>query len=861
MYRILCFLLLSFEMLSQVSLNEYSASNLRLYYDNYLEEEDYIELHNASDQAADISGWYLSDKTDKPKKWAFPSGTVMEPGAFLVVWASGRNEAADGYLHTNFKFKQTAGDEYIILVDRNGNVIESLPLNVTALHHSACKTMDGGSTWGICTTLSPGASNRASAVFTGYAPVSKIVTQRGRYKDSVVVKSTLFPDYDVRYTLDGEIPDPFSPLMPDSLTIKKTSVLTVRAFGRDTTILPGLVDFATYFINEPAGTLPVFSVSGGYESTALAEGDRTLNPIASLEYFDKDGIYITSSYGELDSHGQDSWVNPQRSLDWISRDEMGLSSAIGDKLFHSSDRNEYQRIIFRASGDDNYPAVNDPEHDGSAHIRDEYVQTLVQKGGMQLDVRSVERCLLYLNGKYWGVYSIREKPDDHDYTNHRYNQDKYDIQFLKTWGQSWAEYGGNKAIRDWENFRDSILTSDLSKPEVYAWIKEKLDVVSLMDYMIANLTVVSSDWLNYNTGWWRGLKPNGGHKKWGYIMWDNDATFDYYINYSGVPNTSTSAQACDIEDISDYMDEFFPVDTTTEIIEADSFFWNGEWIHWGPDTFDLYPDLGKHEKIFLKLLNENGEFRNTYFARYADMLSTAFSCETMLKTLDSLVAIISPEMPRHIARWGGSLNEWKANVKDIRNFVAKRCTKTAEGLVDCYDLEGPFKVTLMTDPPGMGDIVFNTLNHTALPWTGSYFGNMDNIISVVPAQGAVFTHWYSKKGSSEFASLNLPKSTVSITAADTLLAVFLGSTGTRDTEQISMAVTPNPGVSEMSVTTGTDMTDGILTVADNTGKLVHSKSGLKGRHSVSELQHLQPGVYIVTLTDRGRTGRTKWVKI
>ena len=50
-----------------------------------------------------------------------------------------------------------------------------------------------------------------------------------------------------------------------------------------------------------------------------------------------------------------------------------------------------------------------------------------------------------------------------------------------------------------------------------------------MDYMIANLTCVSSDWLNYNTGWWRGLNDKGTHQKWGYIMWDNDATFDYYL--------------------------------------------------------------------------------------------------------------------------------------------------------------------------------------------------------------------------------------------------------------------------------------------------------------------------------------------
>lgn len=166
-----------------------------------------------------------------------------------------------------------------------------------------------------------------------------------------------------------------------------------------------------------------------------------------------------------------------------------------------------------ASGDDNYPAVDDGDHEGSAHVRDEFVHTLVQKAGMHMDVRSLERYLVYLNGKYWGVYTIREKPDDHDYTEYTYKQDKYDLQFLKTWGQTWVEYGDEKALTDWIKFRRYVMENDVSKTEVYNKINNELDVTSLMDYMIANLTCVSSDWLNYNTGWWRGLNNSGKHDK------------------------------------------------------------------------------------------------------------------------------------------------------------------------------------------------------------------------------------------------------------------------------------------------------------------------------------------------------------
>jgi hypothetical protein len=297
-------------------------------------------------------------------------------------------------------------------------------------------------------------------------------------------------------------------------------------------------------------------------------------------------------------------------------------------LFHYSERDEYQRFIFRASGDDNYPADNVPAdpnnvHDGGCHIRDEYVQTLSKNGGLKLDVRAAERVILYLNGQYWGVYAIREKPDDHDYTDYTYDQGKYDLQYLMTWGGTWAEYGGDQAFTDWATTRDFIMNNSMADPTNYAQMLETYNPTSLIDYLTVNLMVVASDWLNYNTGWWRGTNLAGDHKKWGYTLWDLDATFDYYINYSGVPNTQPDAVPCDIEGIADFM--------TT-------------WFNGG--------DVGQHEQIFLKLLDESPEFQQLYYSRYADHMNTVFSCENMLATFDSMVGIIAPEMPRHITRWG-----------------------------------------------------------------------------------------------------------------------------------------------------------------------------------------------------------------
>jgi hypothetical protein len=191
-----------------------------------------------------------------------------------------------------------------------------------------------------------------------------------------------------------------SAIFPDSLVIPATAVLKLIAFDDDTTIFHSFCEFNTYFINEEF-SLPVFSVAAD-KLTDLAEGEKELRPVGSIEYFDKSRTRKSIGYGELNSHGQDSWVLNQRSLDWITRDEMGYSAAIYQPIFDLSEREEFQRFIFRASGDDNYPAINDGAHDGSTHLRDEYVHTLAKEGNMSLDVRTPQRCIVFLNGQNTG---------------------------------------------------------------------------------------------------------------------------------------------------------------------------------------------------------------------------------------------------------------------------------------------------------------------------------------------------------------------------------------------------------------------------------------------------------------------------
>ena len=175
-------------------------------------------------------------------------------------------------------------------------------------------------------------------------------------------------------------------------------------------------------------------------------------------------------------------------------------------------------------------------------------------------------------------------------------------------------------------------------------------------------------------------------------------------------------------------------------------------------------------------------------------MNTVYSCENMISTLDRMLAVIEPEMPRQIERWGGSMGQWQTNVQRLKTFINNRCELLDDGMVGCFDLTGPYDVTLMVEPDGVGEIDFNTLDIEEFPWTGAYFGNMENKIKARAFEDDyVFSHWETKAGSMILPSLEERRATIQLETQDTLIAVFSPVTNVEDLASgISLNVFPNP---------------------------------------------------------------------
>ena len=721
---------------AQVVVNEFSCSNYSLGVGG--NNEDFVEFFNPSATDVDLGGYFLSDNPGNVDKFEIPAGTVVPAGGHLLVICSGEGEILanmydGGFLNTNFKINQCQG-ESLVFADPSETVLESYTFGVdvstTQADHSWSRSSDGAPGWEVCVDPSPEAANGADPfdMYTGYAPSPTFNVESGYHSGALSVTLSVTGGFDIYYTLDGYTPTEGSTLYTGPIDITETTVVRAVAFDPNDDVPPSLapsyIATNTYFLGADSHTIPVVSVSGdGQESGEWAWGGT--GDVAHIEFFHADGTFWVEATGDSNEHGNDSNAYGQRGFDCIIRDQMGYNHALEANMFHVKDRDEYQRLIFKAAANDNYP------FEPGAHIRDAYVHTLSHLAELHLDERTNESCIVYLNGQYWGVYEYREKVDDVDFTEEYYDQPRHYVDFLKTWGGTWEEYGSGD---DWYDLVNFCTTQDMAVDANYDYVVTQLNEMSLIDYFILNSYIVAADWLNWNTAWWRGRKPEGDGRRWRYALWDMDASFGHYINYTGVPDTGPTADPCNPDDMG---------------------------------------DVGGQGHIpVLNALFDNDDFWHTYINRWADLGNTAFSCENMHAVLDSMVAVIEPEMPRQFDRWGGDVAGWQTELQELRDFIDSRCEdEVVGGMEECYDLE---QVNLTIDIVGLGEVEINTVDYTPdmVPATSWYFADVPMVLEAEEDLGEGFLYWEVVSGDVTIADLQDPILPLTLTGDAHLVAHF-----------------------------------------------------------------------------------------
>ena len=238
-------------------------------------------------------------------------------------------------------------------------------------------------------------------------------TKGGFYSEEVVVELSA-PGAKIYYTLDGSTPGKKSKLYKFPLLIEETTTLRAKAYkGRKDSDV-----FAhTYFINEPATTLPTVAITVDPwmlfdpEEGLFMNGPDAIDTLwrkpganfwsksergINTEIFEKDGDCVFRSPTGFRLFGGMSRLFPQKSMTLVCRNQYG-EKRVRHKIFGNNGSKKFKFLVLRNSGSDW----------GKTHFRDAFMIDLVDKWDMETqDDRPAQ---VYINGKYWGIYHIREK--------------------------------------------------------------------------------------------------------------------------------------------------------------------------------------------------------------------------------------------------------------------------------------------------------------------------------------------------------------------------------------------------------------------------------------------------------------------
>ncbi len=767
----------------QLYINEILSSNTTGITDSYGNYPDWIEIYNAGTTAINLEGYFLSDKVDNPQKWSFPSVQLPAKG-FLLVFATEEESTADE-IHTNFKISSKG--EALLLSDNQGNLIyrmDSIPLraNISYGHKP-----DASGSLKYFDAPTPGASNTSNG-YDGFAVEPELNYPSGFYTENINVSYT-HPDPSilVRYTLDGSEPDQNSPIFNESLTfqdaaikpntisliptnpsfdfpkpgfdedrannrgwlppystINKTNILKVKAF-KETTI-PSNTLSATYFIN-PEGSnrysLPVMSIitpetgffsnptgiyvygTTGALGNYYESGREWERPIV-MHFFDTEGNLAFEQQFGARIHGGGGRHSTQKNLRMYARDEYGKSS-LEYNWFNRPDITEFERFMVRGPG-----------HTPNCIARDDLADLLLED--QDVDVQHIRPVIVFLNGAYWGIHSVKERFDQ-EYLKIKYGKKEAEYVVLKNSG---TLVDGEPGDEDYYNdMIDFIDDNDLSIEENYNYVKTQIDLDNYLSYLSTEIFLGNVDWVMTNIKYWRykGAQKNAQSNtnnpldgRWRWFFFDFDITF---------------GQSCD------------EVSYTSNVLKK---------------AFDDSEEYYKYT-ILARGLKQNTDFVNQFVNRTCDMMNSCFNHRNMEEKINEIDNAMRPEMLEHVDKWRypsavetlaereneiPSLDKWNEIIDGLHEFNDNRKRKVIEHYTEAFELMDTVNVRLEVNDVAMGSIKINSIlvsealegvNENVYPWQGTYFADIPIQLIAVPKWGYRFVEW--EESGSTLDTLNL----------------------------------------------------------------------------------------------------------
>jgi hypothetical protein len=209
------------------------------------------------------------------------------------------------------------------------------------------------------------------------------------------------------------------------------------------------------------------------------------------------------------STGGSKWKSLKLGLRLFFQGEFGPTK-LRYKVFEDSPLEEFDTLML-AGGHNNYWNYNnnDTQRTRSVYVRDQFVADLQNTlGGLAPHGRFVH---LYLNGLYWGLYQMHERPDAAFAASYQ-GGDKLDYDAFKHDSTDVVDGTSASYTTMW-----GIINAGLTSNASYEQVQQYVDVTDLINYLLVNYWANNTDWAHKNL---YASHRKGG--KWRFHAWDSE---------------------------------------------------------------------------------------------------------------------------------------------------------------------------------------------------------------------------------------------------------------------------------------------------------------------------------------------------
>ena len=484
------------------------------------DDADWVEICNGSGETVDLSGWGLSDRLSRPRKWQLPAGTVLSPGQRITVTCS---PETTGALNAPFSLSGDGGYA-VCLSDESGALVDAV--NLPRQYAGASYGRDSGGRCGYFAAPTPGSANPGAALD---APAEGAVysVAGGVFSSGEAFSVSLSAAAGARvyYTLDCTDPDESARLYDGApIPVSSTTILRTRVYqdGR----LPSLSDTQSYLFDVNGGREVSYVVSlvsdpanlYSDEKGILVKGPNATDKFpfgsygkganfwmdwereAHVELFDHAGPAVIDQGCGVKVHGRNSRGYDLKCLKLIARNRYG-DSLFRYPLFGDRPYGEYEAFLVRCAGQDYKYAF----------MRDAVLTSLAADTSVMY--QEAEEGVCYINGEYYSAIYVRENVSAFSIARFMgWEGMEEDIDLVKS-GKEVMQGSDSTylALKDW------LSTHDVTTQEAFDVIDAAIDVDNFIEYVAMQVYLGPPDTVNVKR--YRNQNADG---KWRWVIYDVD---------------------------------------------------------------------------------------------------------------------------------------------------------------------------------------------------------------------------------------------------------------------------------------------------------------------------------------------------